>query len=46
METNPWDDDASWWHQLDLEMQERDEEERINACNNAVAQMKEYDDAE
>jgi hypothetical protein len=46
METNPWDDDSSWWHQQDLELQEREEEERINACNNAVAQMKEYDDAE
>ena len=41
-----WNDDASWWHQQDLEMQERDEEERINACNNAVAQLREIDHAE
>jgi len=46
METNPFQDDLSWWHQLDLEMQEREEQERINACNNAIAEMKEYDDAE
>lgn len=33
----PWgNDDESWWHQLDLEMQEREEEERIEACNKAV----------
>jgi hypothetical protein len=34
----PWgNDDESWWHQLDLEMQEREEEERIEACNKALA---------
>lgn len=38
MNEAPWgNDDASWWHQLDLEMQEREEQERIDACNLAVA---------
>jgi len=25
-----WDDDDSWWHQQDLEMQQREAEERAN----------------
>lgn len=38
MNEAPWgNDDASWWHQLDLEIQEREEQERIDACNLAVA---------
>lgn len=43
----PWGDDgADWWHQLDLEMQEREEQERIEACNNAIAQLQGINDAE
>jgi len=43
MDAEPWgNDDASWWHQLDLEMQGREEEERIDACNRALAELKEY----
>jgi uncharacterized protein YceH (UPF0502 family) len=39
---NYWnDDDSSWWYQQDLEMQERDEEQRIEACNKALAELKE-----
>lgn len=39
---NHWnDDDQNWWHQQDLELQERDEEERIEACNKALAALKE-----
>jgi hypothetical protein len=34
-------DDDNWWHQLDLEMQEREEQERIDACNKAIDEMKE-----
>ena len=44
METNPWDDDLSWWHQQDLELQEREEEERIAACNRAITEWKESND--
>ncbi|MGA1296909.1 MAG: hypothetical protein ACO3X1_16505 [Burkholderiaceae bacterium] len=44
METNPWDDDSSWWHQQDLELQEREEEERIAACNRAITEWKESND--
>ena len=33
---NPWNDDDTWWHQQDLEMLEREEEERIEACNDAL----------
>ncbi len=31
------EDDDTWWHQLDLETQEREEEERIAACNTALS---------
>lgn len=34
-------DDDSWWHQLDLEMQELEEMERIEACNKALDELKE-----
>jgi hypothetical protein len=44
MESNPWDDDLSWWHQQDLELQEREEEERIAACNRAITEWKESND--
>jgi hypothetical protein len=40
------DENDTWWHQLDLEMQERDEWERINACNRALDELKENNDAE
>jgi hypothetical protein len=40
------DDDMTWWHQQDLEMQEREEQERIDACNKAINAMKENDNAE
>jgi hypothetical protein len=34
-------DDNSWWHQQDLEMQEREEQERIDACNRAIDKLNE-----
>jgi hypothetical protein len=40
------EDDNSWWHQLDLEMQEREEQERIDACNKAISELKENQNAE
>lgn len=40
---NPWQDDDSWWHQQDMEMQERDEELRADAFNRAVAELREYE---
>ena len=40
---SPWNDDDSWWHQLDLEMQERDELERIEACNTALSLLTQDD---
>jgi len=33
------EDDDTWWHQQDLEMQERDEEERTERCNAALAEL-------
>ena len=36
---NPWDDDDSWWHQQDLELQQREEAERIERCNRALAEL-------
>jgi len=43
---NPWNDDDSWWHHQDQLMQELEEQERIEACNKALAELKEYEDAE
>lgn len=37
------EDDDTWWHQQDLEMQEREEQERIEACNRALNELREYD---
>ena len=36
---NPWGDDDTWWHQQDLEMQERDEAERIANCERALDEL-------
>lgn len=33
------EDDDTWWHQQDLEMQERDEEERTERCDAALAEL-------
>ena len=41
---NVWQDEDSWWHQLDQEMQEREEQERIEACNRALDELKENND--
>jgi hypothetical protein len=41
MHDDIWNDDDSWWHQQDLEMQQREEQERIEACNRAIDEMKE-----
>jgi hypothetical protein len=46
MHDDIWNDDDSWWHQLDLEMQQQEEELRIEACNKAIDELKENDDAE
>jgi len=36
----PWgNDDQSWWHQQEIEAQERDEQERIAACDLALAEL-------
>lgn len=43
---NPWNDDNSWWHQQDLEMQERDEAERIERCDKALAELRTIIDEE
>jgi len=39
-------DDDTWWHQIDLEMQEREELERIEACNQQLSNLKECNHAE
>jgi hypothetical protein len=39
MQDDIWNDDDSWWHQQDLEMQQREEQERIEACNKALAEL-------
>jgi hypothetical protein len=32
-------DDNSWWHQQDLELQQQEEQERIERCNAALAEL-------
>lgn len=34
-----WQDDESWWHQQDLELQQQEEAERIARCNAALAEL-------
>jgi len=38
------DDDMTWWHHQDQLMQELEEQERIEACNKALAELKERED--
>jgi hypothetical protein len=33
------DDDMTWWHHQDQLMQELEEQERIEACNKALAEL-------
>ena len=40
----PWNDDDSWWHHQDQLMQELEEQERIEACNKALAELKDNND--
>ena len=32
-----FDDDMTWWHQQDQELEQLEEQERIAACDNALA---------
>jgi len=41
-----WNDDMTWRHHQDQLMQELEEQERIEACNKALAELKEQEDAE
>lgn len=38
MRDDIWNDDMSWWHHQDELMQELEEQERIEACNQAIAE--------
>ena len=40
------DDDMTWWHHQDELMQQLEEQERIEACNRALDELQENDDAE
>jgi hypothetical protein len=40
------DDDLTWWHHQDELMQQLEEQQRIDACNRALNELKENDDAE
>jgi hypothetical protein len=35
------DDDLTWWHHQDELMQQLEEQERIEACNRAIDELKE-----
>ncbi len=40
------DDDLTWWHHQDELMQQLEEQERIDACNRALDELKGEEDAE
>ena len=43
----PWgNDDQSWWHQQDQELEQLDEQERIAACDRALAELNDTINAE
>ena len=44
MHDDIWNDDDSWWHHQDELMQQLEEQERIDACNRALDELKENDD--
>jgi hypothetical protein len=44
MHDDIWQDDDSWWHHQDQLMQQLEEQERIEACNRALDELKENDD--
>lgn len=46
MHDDIWQDDDSWWHHQDELMQQLEEQQRIEACNRALDELKENDDAE
>jgi len=41
MHDDIWNDDDSWWHHMDqmLEQQWLEEQQRIDACNKALAEL-------
>jgi hypothetical protein len=40
------DDDMTWWHHQDELMQQLEEQERIDACNRALDELKGEENAE
>jgi hypothetical protein len=40
------DDDMTWWHHQDELMQQLEEQERIEACNRALDELKGEENAE
>ena len=41
-----FDDDTTWWQYQDEQLQQMEEQERIEACNRAVSEIMEKDYAE
>ena len=46
MHDDIWNDEMTWWHHQDEMMQQLEEQERIEACNRAIDELKEKEDAE
>ena len=46
MHDDIWNDDLTWWHHQDELMQQLEEQERIDACNRALDELKGEEDAE
>jgi hypothetical protein len=46
MHDDIWNDDMTWWHHQDELMQQLEEQERIDACNRALDELKGEENAE
>ena len=46
MHDDTWNDDLTWWHHQDELMQQLEEQERIDACNRALDELKGEENAE
>ena len=46
MHDDIWNDDTTWWQHQDELMQQLEEQQRIDACNRALDELKEQDNAE
>lgn len=46
MHDDIWNDDMTWWQHQDELLQQLEEQQRIDACNRALDELKGEEDAE